>query len=70
MKNVIHIPLIVGASLLLALILIVHIHFSFAIVLAQLLGLKVIALFLDECDQETAILYKSVIKFVDHTLEG
>lgn len=70
MKNAIHIPLILSASLFLALLLIVHLTLSFWIVVAQLMWFQSAASFLDECDQEIAAVYKSVIAFVDHKLEG
>lgn len=70
MKNIKYIPLIVGATFLLATVLIVHLLFSFTIVAMEVLCFKSFAKFIDDCDKELANLYKQVIEIVDRIVMG
>lgn len=70
MKNIKYIPLIICATLFLALLLIVHLGLSFTITIAQMLWLPSVAKFFDECDVELSMVYKSVISFVDLKVMG
>lgn len=70
MKTIAHFSLVAAASVFLALLLIVHIHFNFVILALQVCRFSLVAKFFIDCDDEIFVLYKQVISFVDRTVMG